>query len=139
MLSYSDRYQLVGNSGTLRAILTGAIVDAAVEVLNEDSTVPLHTSRLSWALRTLPNPDAMAVKMAFAVSGVDGIAEAVADHVKASKDLEVAVDAAVDAKVDVDQAQPVLDKRQAVDTVAQGADTGMLAAVRSLVNGFLNA
>lgn len=133
MPSYVERFNLIKESATFTIILAGAVADAAVAVLAETGGDPdLAAARISWARKSLADPVTMASKMAFAVSGVDGIFDSVGAQQSKASELTEAKDAAADVSV--------LDaKKQATDTASQDADSKMLAAVKDLVNGFVYA
>lgn len=146
MITYFDRVTLVRENGFYMTLLTAAVSDAAALVVgpDEDTGDAMYSKRLGWARKTLPDPADMARKMAFAVSGIDGVYEAVVASQKAftereeakSDAKEAAEKADADAQAKADAVQPKIDAAKAV---ADTNDNVMLEAVKQLINGFVDA
>lgn len=67
-MSYTQSMQVItAGGGPAAAQLAFAVATAAVTVLSEDPTTTNHAARLTWAQKTLANPDYMARAMAYGV------------------------------------------------------------------------
>jgi len=96
MATYSELHDLMNDSELLDKV-EFAVIDSALSISNEATTVPNHPNRLSWAKATVSNPRAVAKTMLPFVLAVNK--SATVSAIKTATD--VSIQSNVDGKIDI--------------------------------------